>query len=235
MRMRQLFWFRLGTHMVSMALLALLVRWMWPAFSAFPSMETWSMILGYLSFVLIGLTLLIGPIKSWLPPSWVPACLSIRRDVGIWAGLTGFLHVALVLLLFQGTPHLMILWDNWGEPAGGWLGLFFLSSAGEGGLPYPNLSMTGVANYMGITAFFILLSLWLTSSNRARKWLGGSSWTRLHMANPLLFILVIFHGLIYIQSIKGEPHSVEDILWLAALVGSMRGIGFLRTRFQRQR
>ncbi|MGG1664561.1 ferric reductase-like transmembrane domain-containing protein [Brevibacillus sp. NRS-1366] len=193
------------------------------------------MILGYLSFVLIGLTLLIGPLKSWLPTRWIAASLSIRRDIGIWAGLTGFLHVLLVLVLFQGEPRLMILHDTPAAKADGWLGLFFLASDDGRGWPLPNWSFTGVANYMGLVAFGILLSLWLTSSRRTEKWLGGSSWKRLHLANPALFLFVLFHSLIYIQSIKGEPHSFADMLWLAAAVFLIRGIGFITVMRKRQR
>jgi sulfoxide reductase heme-binding subunit YedZ len=231
MSMARFFSFRLGTHVVSLLVLAGLARFMWPDFAAFPPMETWSMVLGYLSFVLI--TLLIGPIKNWLPPRWARACLSIRRDLGIWAGLTGFLHVMLVLVLFSGEPRLMIFGDTESEKAKGWLGLFFLASESDPGGPLINWSLTGIANYMGLVAFLILLSLWLTSSGRAEKWLGGSTWKRLHLANPLLFILVIFHGLIYINSIKGEPHSFADFLWLAAFVWLMRSIGFFHAVIKR--
>jgi len=229
------FWFRFWTNSFCLLLLAGSARWLWPNFGAFPRMEAWSMILGYLSFVLIGVTLLIGPIKTWLPASWQSSCLTLRRDIGIWAGLTGVLHVLLVLVLFQGTPRLMILHDTNAPKADGWLGLFLLASDDGNPLPMPNWSMTGVANYIGLAAFCILLSLWLTSSRFAEKRLGGSSWKRLHLFNPALFLLVIFHGLIYIHSIKGEPHSFADFLWLGGAVLLLRLIGFVTTVVRRQR
>lgn len=234
MRFLSSFWFRSATHILCLLLLIVSARWMWSDFTSFPPMETWSMILGYLSFVLIGMTLLIGPLKAWLPSRWIAAALSIRRDLGIWAGLTGFLHVLLVLVLFQGKPRLLILPDNFGPKADGWLGLFFLASGEGSRWPLLNWSFTGVANYMGLIAFCMLLTLWFTSSRRAEKWLGGSSWKRLHLANPTLFLLALFHGLIYIQSIKGEPHSFADMLWLAAVVFLLRGIGYFTTMRKRR-
>lgn len=205
---------------------------MWDDFSAFPPMETWSMILGYSSFVLIGLTLLIGPLQSWLPARWITVSLSVRRDIGIWAGITAILHVALVLVLFEGEPRLMILHENRADKADGWLGLFFLAPYDSTTIwPSPNWTLTGVANYLGLLAFVMLMALWFTSSARAKRWLGGSSWKRLHLANPWLFVIVLFHGLIYIQSIKGEPHSFSDMLVFAAIIAIVRSSTFIRRAF----
>lgn len=103
-------------------------------FDHFQQLETWSMLLGYIAFWLIGITLLIGPVKQWLPAKFNQYILAIRRDVGILAGLTAFLHVSIVLYIFERGTKMMI------------------------------------------------------------------------------FILVVFHGIIYVQSIKGEPHTLGDIL-----------------------
>ncbi|MFG0215974.1 ferric reductase-like transmembrane domain-containing protein [Brevibacillus porteri] len=226
---------RLVAHVSILSLILLGASWMWTDFSSFPAMETWSMILGYLSFILIGCTLLIGPLQSWLPAGWMAVSLSIRRDIGIWAGLTGLLHVILVLVLFESEPRLMIIDDNRFEKADGWLGLFFFVSSDPTMWPFPNWTFTGVANYLGLLAFFMLLALWLTSSARAEKWLGGSSWKRLHLANPWLFVIVLFHGLIYIQSIKGEPYTISDMLVFAAMIWMIRSISFIRRAFFRKR
>ncbi|WP_238933560.1 ferric reductase-like transmembrane domain-containing protein [Brevibacillus choshinensis] len=226
--------FRLATYGVCLLPLTLLAYWLRQDFAGFAPLEGWSMILGYLSFLLIGVTLLLGPMSVWLPPSWKAPLLSARGDVGIIAGLCGLLHVALVLVLFQGEPRLMIIDDSHAPKAEGWLGLFFLSFPHEESL-IPNWSRTGVANYLGLCAAAILLTLFLTSFQIVKKRLGGSSWKRLHLGNPLLFLLVIFHALIYIQSIKGEPHSFADFLWFAAIVWIARGVGFLHNVFRRKR
>ncbi len=222
-------------HLCILSLILLGACWMWADFSSFPALETWSMLLGYLSFILIGCTLLIGPLQSLLPAGWMTISLSIRRAIGIWAGLTGVLHVILVLFLFESDPRLMIIQENRYEKADGWMGLFFVASSDPTMWPSPNWTLTGVANYLGLLAFFILLALWLTSSARAEKWLGGSSWKRLHLANPWLFVIVLFHGMIYIQSIKGEPHTFSDMLVFATMIGVIRSIAFIRRAFFRKR
>lgn len=72
---------RLLAHIMSLLIVLISAAWMWPDFSAFPAMEACSMIAGYLSFLLIGLTLLIGPIKSWLPDAGpLPACPSAEMS-----------------------------------------------------------------------------------------------------------------------------------------------------------
>lgn len=234
--MAQTLSFRLVTHLISLVFVALGIGWMWQDFSSFPPMEATSMILGYVSFVLIGLTLLIGPIKSLLPARIGPACLSIRRDVGIWAGLTALIHVVLVLILFSGEPRLMIIDQSLMEQSQhGWLRLFFVFYPHEAGWPDLRWSLIGVANYLGLIAFLMILALLLTSSDRAAKRLGGSTWKRLHLANPFLFLLVVVHGLTYIQFIKGEPHTLSDILLFALAVWMVRTILFWRTLWQRQR
>lgn len=230
-------WLRSWTYVFCLLLLAAASGWKWHHFAMFPPLETWSMLFGYFAFFLIGATLLIGPLCTWLPARWAPTLLSIRRDVGIFAGLTGLLHVALVLVLFQGEPRLLIISDSQAPKADGWLGLFFLSSAENGSWewPVPNWSLAGVANYLGACALLILFVLWVSSYLPAKKWLGTAAWKRLHLSNPLLFLLVLFHGLIYVQTIKGEPHSFADLLWLAVLVWLARSLSFLTAILRRKR
>ena len=226
---------RLATYVVCLALLVCIAFWIKPQYApSFPPLETWSMILGYLAYGCIGVTLLLGPIRAWLPARWAALSGYLRRDMGILAGLAALLHVVLVFILFSGKPRLMLI--NGGHDAPNSIySMFFHAYASEGGFPYPNLSIIGIANYLGLTAFVMLLGLWLTSSNKAVNWLGTPAWKRLHMSNPFLFILVAFHALIYIQSIKGHPHSLADILWLAAAVLVVRGVSFVQKLRERQK
>ncbi|MFY0543659.1 ferric reductase-like transmembrane domain-containing protein [Brevibacillus sp. H7] len=223
--------FRIWTYFIVLLLLALFSYLLKTEFAFFPPLETWSMILGYLSFVLIGLTLLIGPVKQWLPPAYTTFCLKLRRDLGILAGAAGVLHVAIVLYLFETGNDLFIIGRE--NVHDGWLGMFF-SNLDDTAHLYPNTSKTGIANYLGAVAFFVLLALWLTSSRRAELLLGGAGWKRLHLQNPLLFLLVLFHGVIYIQSIKGHPHTLSDFLWLAGSVFVLRGVCFVYTICRRR-
>lgn len=228
--------FRLMTHLFFLAFVVLSLSWMREDFSFFPPLEASSMMLGYVSFILVGCTLLIGPVKYVLPARMGPACLSIRRDAGIWAGLTALLHVVLVLILFSGEPHLMIIDEHILEQSeNGWLRLFFVFYPGEAGWPDMRWSIIGLANYLGLIALLMILAMLFTSSDRAVKRIGGSTWKRLHLANPFLFLFVVLHGITYIQSIKGEPHTIADILWFASAVWIVRTILFWRTLWQKGR
>jgi sulfoxide reductase heme-binding subunit YedZ len=221
--------FRVGTYAVSLVGLTAVSLPLHKRFEHFETAEAWSMIFGYLAFLLVGLTLLIGPVKQWLPPKLTPYFLSLRRDTGIIAGAAAALHVALVLYLFEAGHKLFIPGSE--SAAEGWLGLFFTKSDAEWFL---NLSVTGIANYLGSVAFLLLLALWTTSSRRAELYLGGSTWKRLHQNNLLLFVLVTFHAVIYVQWVKGEPHEPADILLPAALVCFIRVSSFIRTAFRRK-
>jgi sulfoxide reductase heme-binding subunit YedZ len=221
--------FRVGTYVISLVTLLVASLELHKRFDFFESAEAWSMIFGYLAFILIGITLLIGPVKQWISPKLTPYCLALRRDVGIMAGAAATLHVALVLYLFEAGHKLMIIGNE--HATKGWLGLFFVQSDGQ---LFPQLNVTGIANYLGAVAFLLLLALWVTSSRRAETFLGGSSWKRLHQNNRLLYALVIVHAVIYVQWIKGEPHELADILWPAAVVCLIRIAGFVGTAIQRK-
>jgi hypothetical protein len=52
--------------------------------------------LGYLSLFLVFITLVLGPLNL-LRLRRNPVNIDVRRDIGIWAGITGCLHVLLVI------------------------------------------------------------------------------------------------------------------------------------------
>src|SRR5215210_701616 len=59
--------------------------------------ETLAIGLGYVSLVLLAATLLIGPLNL-LRQRRNPVNINLRRDTGIWSGITALLHV---LFAFQ--------------------------------------------------------------------------------------------------------------------------------------
>lgn len=205
---------RIAVNAVLFLILLLLVRSLWPQFSHFPAREAWSMLLGYTAFIGVGATLLIGPLKQWLPHRWGGFLLTLRRDIGIWTGIAAILHVALVLISFErGVGFVFLLAPQ--QPSHGWLSLFLEKTGGGWSL---NMSLMGIANYLGLIAFCCILAMWLTSSSRAERFLGGPAWKRLHMSNPLCFWLLLLHGLVYVEGIKAEPLTWVALLPLFALV-----------------
>jgi sulfoxide reductase heme-binding subunit YedZ len=217
------------TYFVSFVLTLILYVVMKPGYAMFKPVESFSMFAGYAAYLFIALTLLVGPVSRWLPGRIGSAFLRTRRDFGIWTGVLVFVHVATVFQIYQTGFSFMILHDHQASQAAGWLGLF-LSRDLNTGQYYFQMSMTVLANLLGLVAFLFILIMWLTSSDRARRLLGGNAWRRIHGTNLLVLILVFFHGLIYIYSIKGTPLGLAK--WMAGiimLVLFVKAITFIRS------
>ena len=117
------------------------------------------------AFIFLFITLSIGP----LVVLWEPALrvLTWRREFGIWFAILALCHGFLVAgFLF-----------NWN----------IIGTLSQGGL--------GLSNLMGATALFFALVLAATSSDRAVKFLGISSWKWLHYSSYVIFYLVGFHAI----------------------------------------
>ncbi|UFJ42692.1 ferric reductase-like transmembrane domain-containing protein [Brevibacillus humidisoli] len=216
---------RMAANIIIAVAVLIFSRQLWPDFAHFQSREAWSMILGYIAFIGIGITLLIGPLKQWLPTRWTASLLYLRRDIGIWTGAAVFLHVGLVLVSFENGARFLFYLDDQ-QPATGWIHLFLDQNRGGWSI---KISMMGIANYLGLIAFCCLLAMWLTSSDRAVRLLGGTAWRRLHVSNPIIFLLVALHGLIYVEGIKAEPLEAGDLLPLLFVVVLVRTITFIWT------
>lgn len=186
-----------------------------------------SMMLGLLAFIMIGVTLLIGPLQHWFPGKITGVLLRARRDIGILGGLAAIFHVLSSIHTFREGPRFFFLGDNSMEKAAeGWKGLFFYK-APEGVFIW-NTGLVGIANYLSAIAFLFMIVLLLTSSDRAIRWLGTASWKRLHVSNLFIFILVAVHALIYIHNIKGHPDFNTILLVVAGGLLLFRMITFLK-------
>jgi sulfoxide reductase heme-binding subunit YedZ len=224
---------RILNYVVMLVLSLLLYLLMQPDFKYFKQLEAWSMMLGYTAFIFIAITLLIGPLQRWLPGKAGTYLLKARRDVGIWAGLNAIFHVVTVFMIFIEGKEFFIIFDT-RYAAESWLGLFF--NRGVDGELTIHFGLLGLANYLGATAFVLLLVLWITSSDRAERFLGGAAWKRIHSTNLLVFILVVFHGFIYIFGIKGNSRFYFDLmLWIVGVVMLARLITFTKVVLRRNR
>lgn len=169
--------------------------------------------LGYVSLILLAATLLIGPF-NYLRKRRNPVNINLRRDVGIWAGVTGILHVVFALQIYA---HAQILF-------------YFFTQ--EGDSYTPNLSLFGLSNYIGAFATFILLLLMVTSNNLSLRWLKGKRWKFLQRFNYGLFALVIAHTFGYQLYSSREQIFVLAVFCSTMLVMIIQAIGFdvYRTR-----
>jgi len=104
----------------------------------FPAVESLTLGTGYAALLLLVVSLIIGPANLFLQRR-NPVNLYLRRDIGIWAGLTGVAHV---LLGFQ--VHM-----------GGQILLYFTEQTHHGYRPLLNLF--GLSNDAGALATLILL------------------------------------------------------------------------------
>jgi len=125
---------------------------------------------GYLSLVLICLTLLIGPLNL-LRQRRNPVNLYLRRDLGIWAALTGCWHVALIAR--GNIVNGQILQYFWQGDAPLW-------------------SIFGLSNDAGLFATLLLILLLALSNTVSLRWLKGKRWKQLQrLVYPLAFFAVL--------------------------------------------
>ncbi|MBO8172504.1 MAG: ferric reductase-like transmembrane domain-containing protein [Bacillaceae bacterium] len=210
------------------------VGWLWLKgdFAHFSSLQSWSMILGYLAFVFVSLTLVVGPLHRLIPASWTSYLLKRRRDIGIWSGVLAILHVATVIAYVEKGESFFFIADSYSSNMQGWLSLF-LNQGYNGGVSIL-YNLSGTANYLGLVAFLFLMMMWLTSSDRARDRLGPATWRRIHGFNVMVFTLVIFHAVTYVRGIKGSPHGLDDFLIIAGIVIVIRAAAFIRVIYQKR-
>ncbi|MBN9388140.1 MAG: ferric reductase-like transmembrane domain-containing protein [Chloroflexi bacterium] len=132
--------------------------------------ESVSLGLGYVSLILLTATLLIGPINL-LRKRKNPVNINLRRDTGIWCGITALVHVVFSLQL---TPGKSIFAYFTGDSISGF-GLF------EGG------------NVVGLVATLVMVALLITSNQISLKLLKGKRWKLIQRFNYPLMLLVLVH------------------------------------------
>ncbi len=140
-----------------------------------PDMRLWRAF-GDAGYSLLFVTLIIGPLsKLWKRSTFL---LSWRREIGIWFAVLAVTHG---ILIANG-------WANWDVAK--FFGYEFIPQLGRIARLEPGF---GLANTLGFVAFLWIAVLALTSSNRAMKWLGASSWNWIHTGSYIVFYLVAIH------------------------------------------
>jgi len=135
----------------------------------------------------------------------------MRRDLGIWAGLTGLLH------LYAGTVESM------NQP--------YLEHHVAGEPARQQLFNWGAS--LGFAVGLLLVLLLLLSSNHALGTLGARWWKRLQRLAYAALLLTAAHGLLFQLLERRAPWAV---LLLALLCGGLSGLQLLAwRRWRRQR
>src|SRR3954471_19856230 len=105
---------RPGRHNLPLAVLTLVSSYVLYVTRPYPDVITrLSFATAYIALVLLSLTLMIGPWKLFAGER--PATsFDFRRDIGIWAGLTGVFHAVIGQFVhLRGRPWLYYIYDNW--------------------------------------------------------------------------------------------------------------------------
>lgn len=136
-----------------------------------------SMGTGYASLILIGVTLVLGPLRA-LRGRNAPITYDLRRDTGIWAGGLALLHVALGLQI-----HMR-----------GQMWLYFLPPSFP--TPMVRADLFGAANYLGLIAALLVAVLLSISNDLSLQWLGPH-WKPIQRWNSVIFATTLAHVLAY--------------------------------------
>ncbi len=154
--------------------------------------------LGYLSLLLVGVTLVIGPLHL-LRSRRNPVNIDLRRDIGIWAAIAGCWHV---LLVFRGTV------------LNGQILQYFLQTGCCG---YSlQLNVYGFSNDSGLFATILLLLLLALSNAASLRVLKGKWWKRMQRLTYLLALLAVAHTFGY-QYLNGRG----ELLFVAVIILSI--------------
>jgi sulfoxide reductase heme-binding subunit YedZ len=175
-----------------------------------------TIVLGYLALGLLAVSLVIGPL-GLLGRRRNPVNISLRRDIGIWVGVTGLGHVLCGLQV-----HL-----------GGQILLYFVQE--RAGRLVPLLNLFGISNDLGLLATVLLLFLLALSNDLALRRLRGPRWKWLQRTNYLLFLLVVLHTFGYQLLIQREAPFVWLAVGLVATVLLAQAGGLLLYRARHTR
>lgn len=207
-------------HTVVFVLSAVLVYAFAVVHGDWSPMHRWNRAFGDASVVLLAMTMSIGAMSRLVRPTakWLPW----RRELGIYA----------VLL---ATVHTVIILDGWVE----WD--FFRLFGFEFhpvDLKYVMFQHGfGLANAIGVLALGIGFILMLTSSDRAVRYLGATSWKTVQMTALIFWALVVVHTAYFLYAHftsfhRATPSANPLQPWFAGLVllvVALRTLAFVQT------
>jgi DMSO/TMAO reductase YedYZ heme-binding membrane subunit len=174
--------------------------------------------LGYLALAQIVFTLLVGPVQLLIKItlSRNPVNIMLRRDVGIWAGINGLLHVVFGLQVHRGGDIVQ----------------YFFERIHNGWRLLPVTNVFGFSNYVGGLATIFLFVLFLTSNDLSLKWLRGPVWKWIARLNYVLIVLVLAHTFGYQIEVQRPAILIVIVvgLTLLTLVAQVSGIIVSMTR-----
>jgi sulfoxide reductase heme-binding subunit YedZ len=177
------------------------------------ALDNLSIVSAYLCLFLLGIVLLIGPWHA-VKSNRKAANIYLRRDIGIWAALSGLLHFYLANILSMNYEYLGIFVENAAAPP---------SAAVRSEL----YSWGTISGYVIAVFFVVLIGL---SSDRALRFLGLKWWKRIQRVSYLAFIFTCAHGFAFqiLESRNLIWIGVVGMVVLITLAGQIFGIATVR-------
>lgn len=211
---------RLYHHAALGLLSAMLLVGLYYALESPDAKYKWSMSTAYVSLLLLGGTLLTGPLNV-LHRQRNPVSTDLRRDIGIWSGLVGLAHIAI----------------GWQVHMGNMLLYFFEEDKLTKKLSL-RADLFGFANYAGLAGGLILVMLLALSNDFSLRKLKAPRWKYWQRWNYLFYGLVVVHGASYqvIESRKLPYPLLLATFILPVVVVQLLGFSHYRkNRFELQR
>jgi DMSO/TMAO reductase YedYZ heme-binding membrane subunit len=172
-----------------------------------------SIVSAYLCLFLLAMVLLIGP-WSVVKTGRKAVNIYVRRDIGIWAALTGLMHFYLANVLSMNYEYLGIFVENAALPP-------------SAEIRSELYSWGTISGYVIAVFFIILIGL---SSDRSMRFLGVKWWKRIQRISYVAFVLTCVHGFAFqvLESREMFWFGVIGLVILMALTGQVLGIASVR-------
>ncbi|MEO7102754.1 MAG: ferric reductase-like transmembrane domain-containing protein [Gemmatimonadaceae bacterium] len=171
-------WRRLFRHHVPLAIASVIGTIGIAKLTGLESPRLWSVATAFVSLILLAAAMCIGPLNV-VRQRPNPVSTDLRRDLGIWAAITGLVHVVIGLQVHLHDPV-----------------KYFLIRAPDGTMSIRHDAF-GATNYIGLLATVILAVLLAISSDAALRYLGTQRWKTLQRWTYWLAVLVVLHGILY--------------------------------------
>jgi methionine sulfoxide reductase heme-binding subunit len=153
-----------------------------------------SIVSAYLCLFLLGIVLLIGPWHA-AETGRTAANIYLRRDIGIWAALSGLLHFYLANVLSMNYEYLGTFVENAAVPP-------------SAEIRSELYSWGTISGYVIAVIFIVLLGL---SSDRTLRFLGVKWWKRIQRVSYLGFIFTCAHGFAF------QVLESREMLWIGVI------------------
>lgn len=172
-----------------------------------------SMATAYVSLLLLTISLSIGP-WNLLRGNHNPVSGYLRRDIGIWAGITALIHVIAGLQVHMA----------------GRFWLYFVYPLEQAHRIPVRFDLFGLTNYAGLMATLLLILLLAISNNLSLRSFGAARWKFMQRWNYAIAILTVMHGVVYQIIEKRQLGFVALFVSVVMIMSLVQFMGFRRFR-----